>query len=187
MAKSVAKSAAGQTMDLEAIFRKYGDFVYRTCCRYFRDPADAEDVAQEVFLKLHRRLGEFRGDSALTTWIYRIAANTCIDALRSRKSHVRFEETGMDAMDTMVAANLASCHGDASLARIDLGRILAETDDRTREILFLTLAEGCSHEDVGEVVGLSKSAITKIINRFQKRIQTRKRAWFAEIFSAEAA
>jgi RNA polymerase sigma-70 factor (ECF subfamily) len=177
-------SAADQTLNLEAIFRKYGDFVYRTCCRYFRDPADAEDVAQEVFLKLHRRLGEFRGDSALTTWIYRIAANTCIDVLRSRKSHVEFQETGMDGM---VADNLASGHGDATLARIDLGRILAETDDRTREILFLALAEGCSHEDVGEVVGLSKSAITKIINRFQKRIQTRKRAWFAEIFAPEAA
>jgi RNA polymerase sigma-70 factor (ECF subfamily) len=183
-------SDACGTPDLEAVFRKYGDFVYRTCCRYFRDPADAEDVAQEVFLKLHRRLGAFRGESALTTWIYRIAANTCIDALRSRKSHVEFKEAGMDGMggmDAMVAGNLASGHGDATLARIDLGRILAETDDRTREILFLALAEGCSHEDVGEVVGLSKSAITKIINRFQKRIQTRKRAWFAEIFSTEAA
>jgi RNA polymerase sigma-70 factor, ECF subfamily len=177
-------SEAGLTPDLEATFRKYGDFVYRTCCRYFRDAADAEDVAQEVFLKLHRRLREFRGDSALTTWIYRIAVNTCIDALRARKSHVEYQETGMDAM---VENNLASCHGDATLARIDLSRILAETDDRTREILFLALAEGCSHEDVGEVVGLSKSAITKIINRFQKRIQTRKRAWFAEIFPAEAA
>jgi RNA polymerase sigma-70 factor, ECF subfamily len=176
--------SAGQALDLESVFRKYGDFVYRTCCRYFRDPADAEDVAQEVFLKLHRRLAAFRGDSALTTWIYRIAANTCIDALRSRKSHVAFEETGLDIM---VAGNLTSGHGDATLARIDLGRILSETDDRTREILFLALAEGCSHEDVGEVVGLSKSAVTKIIRRFQKRMQLRKRAWFMEIFATEAA
>ncbi|HKP98335.1 MAG TPA: sigma-70 family RNA polymerase sigma factor, partial [Fibrobacteria bacterium] len=76
-----------ETPDLETVFRKYGDFVYRACFRYFRNPSDAEDLAQEIFLKLHKQLREFRGDSALSTWIYRIASNCCIDALRARKTH----------------------------------------------------------------------------------------------------
>lgn len=164
--------------DLEQVFRKYRDLVYRVCFRYFRDRGDAEDLTQEVFLKLHRRLGDFRGDASLTTWIYRIAANCCIDALRTRKEHSRLEDPGMDGN---VAFNLEG-HGDATLARIDLGRILAQTDARTREILFLSLAEGCSHEEVGEVVGMTKWAVGKVVVRFQKRMQVNKKAWLAELF-----
>jgi RNA polymerase sigma-70 factor, ECF subfamily len=168
--------------DLEAVFRKYRDLVYRICFRYFRNRRDAEDLTQEVFLKLHRRLADFRGDSALTTWIYRIAANCCIDALRARKEHSRIEDYELD--DT-VAFNIAG-HGDATLARVDLDRILAQTDPRTREILFLSLAEGCSHEEVGEMVGMTKWAVGKILIRFQKRIQVNKKAWLAELLHGKS-
>jgi RNA polymerase sigma-70 factor (ECF subfamily) len=167
---------------LEEIFRKYRDFVHRICFRYLKDQGDAEDLSQEVFLKLHRRLPEFRGDSQLTTWIYRIAANACLDALRARKAKDRFEDV---ELDSLVADNV-SCGGDASLARIDLGRILAQTDARTREILFLTLAEGCSYDEVGEVVGMTKWAVAKIVTRFQKKMQAGKKAWLAELFSKKA-
>lgn len=166
--------------DLETVFRKYNDFVYRICFRYCRDAKDAEDLAQEVFLKLHRRLPEFRGDSAMTTWIFRIAANCCIDAIRARREHTRFEDCAPDGPDAL----RVSGHGDAALARIDLDRILAHTDPRTREILFLCLAEGCSHQEAGEITGLSKWAITKIVLRFQGKFRIRKKAWFAELFQA---
>jgi RNA polymerase sigma-70 factor (ECF subfamily) len=164
--------------DLEEVFRKYRDTVYRICLRYFRNRRDAEDLTQEVFLKLHRRLAEFRGEASLTTWIYRIAANCCIDSLRVRKEHSRLEDFDMDEN---VAFNIGG-HGDATLARIDLDRILAQTDARTREILFLSLAEGCSHEEVGEMVGMTKWAVGKVVVRFQKKIQVNKKAWLAELF-----
>jgi RNA polymerase sigma-70 factor, ECF subfamily len=163
---------------LEDVFRKYRDFVFRTCYRYFRNARDAEDVTQEVFLKLHRRLPEFRGDSALSTWIYRIATNCCIDVLRARKEHARFDDF---EMDKIVAFNVAG-HGDASLARIDLNRILEQTDAKTREILFLSLAEGCSQSEVAEVVGMTRWAVGKVVLRFQKKISVNKKAWFAELF-----
>jgi RNA polymerase sigma-70 factor (ECF subfamily) len=168
--------------DLEGVFRKYRDLVYRVCFRYFRNQSDAEDLTQDVFLKLHIRLAGFRGESALTTWIYRIAANCCLDALRAQRDHARLEDFDMD--DT-VAFNIAG-HGDATLARVDLNRILAQTDSRTREILFLSLAEGCSNEEVGEVVGMTKWAVGKIVLRFQKKIQTNKKAWLAELFQGKA-
>jgi RNA polymerase sigma-70 factor, ECF subfamily len=163
---------------LEEVFRKYRDFVYRLCLRYCRNPRDAEDLTQDVFIKLHRRLPDFRGNSAMTTWIYRIAANSCIDALRARKDHARIDDL---EMDKVVAFNISG-HCDAALARIDLERILAQTDAKTREILFLSLAEGCGHEEVGEVVGLTKWAVGKVVLRFQKKIQANKKAWFAELF-----
>ena len=170
--------AESPNLSLEMIFRKYGDLVYRTCYRYFRNPSDAEDISQEVFLKLHKRLPEFRGDSSLSTWIYRIASNSCIDALRQKKNHSSLDDL---KFDDQVERNL-SPGADAVLARIDLNRILDQTDSRTREILFLALAEGCSHEETGEIVGLTKWAVTKIVIRFQKKIRVQKKAWLSELF-----
>jgi RNA polymerase sigma-70 factor, ECF subfamily len=167
---------------LEEVFRKYRDTVYRTCLRYLKEPGDAEDLTQEVFIKLHRKLPEFRGDSSLTTWIYRIAVNTCIDFLRTRRT---FVEYGDEAALAMLEPNLAP-GADAALAKVDLARLLDQTDDRTREILFLALAEGCSYTEVGELVGMTKWAVSKIVVRFQGRVQERKKAWFQELFSKEA-
>ncbi|GEM_PF-2166471 len=164
--------------DLKDVFLKYRNFVHHICFRYVRNSRDAEDLSQDVFIKIHRYLPEFRGDSALTTWIYRIAANCCIDALRANKNARNFVDIDLDSV---VAANISG-HENASLAKIDLNRILMQTDARTREILFLTLAEGCSHEEVGQVVGLTRWAVTKTVVRFQKKMQTGKKAWLAELF-----
>jgi RNA polymerase sigma factor (sigma-70 family) len=158
--------------DLESVFRKYRDFVHRICVRYMKNAGDAEDLSQEVFLKLHHRLPGFRGDSQLSTWIYRIAVNCCLDGLRARKARTKFDDI---EMDDLVVENISG-HGDAALARIDLARILDQTDDRTREILFLALAEGCSYEEVGEVVGMTRWAVAKVVTRFQKKMRPKEAA-----------
>lgn len=168
---------------LEEVFHKYRDFVFRTCFRYFKNTRDAEDLTQEVFLKLYKKLPDFRGDSALTTWIYRIATNTCIDHLRTRKEYVSYDEFKIDENEM---PNFSS-HSDASLAKIDLEKILEQVNPETREILFLTLAEGCTYDEAAEVVGISKSAIAKIVVRFQKKIQINKRAWIPELFNRKGA
>lgn len=170
----------GAAPTLEEIFLKYRDMVYRTCYRYVRDPSEAEDLSQEVFMKVHARLPGFRGDSMLTTWIYRIAVNRCIDHLRERRPMVEYAEK---EIDPLVAGHLSA--PDAALARIDLERLLAQTDSRTREILFLSLAEGCNHQEVGEVVGMSRWAVSKIVTRFQARARAGKKAWYRELFHKE--
>lgn len=165
--------------ELGRLYREYRVYVYRICFRYTRNAGDAEDMSQDVFLKVNRNLPRFRGGSSMSTWIYRIAVNTCIDTLRARKSRVGMEDLPLDAM---VEFNLSD-HGNASLARIDLGRILAETDPKTREILFMALAEGCGYDEIGEAVGMTGWAVSKIVNRFRQRILERKKAWFAELFT----
>ena len=70
----------------EKLVRTYEQLVYRVAFRFLGDPTDAVDVAQEVFLRLHRALPKFRGDSALSTWIYAITANLSRNAIRSRKN-----------------------------------------------------------------------------------------------------
>lgn len=168
--------------DLKDVFLKYRNFVQHICFRYMRNSRDAEDLSQDVFIRIHRFLPEFRGESALTSWIYRIATNCCIDALRARRNTSSIDDIDLD---TMVAANISG-HENASLAKIDLNRILMQTDARTREILFLALAEGCSHEEVGEVVGMTRWAVTKTVVRFQQKMQTGKKAWLVELFQPKS-
>jgi RNA polymerase sigma factor (sigma-70 family) len=155
--------------NLESVFRKYSAYVYRICLRYARRPEDAEDLTQEVFLKIHHQLSAFRNDSLLTTWIYRIAVNQCLDFLRTRKSQNRLN---LDYLDDMVLKNLAP-GGDQVQARIDLEKILSHADERTRFILFLTLAEGMNYSDVGELLGVKKSAIAKVVSRFRENLPSR--------------
>jgi RNA polymerase sigma-70 factor (ECF subfamily) len=150
---------------LEDIYRKYLDRVFRICLRYCKDRESAEDLTQEAFLRIDRKLASFRGESELGTWIYRLATNCCLDHLRKQKSQDRLYA---DYLDSLVVRNLNS-GGDRVLARVDLDRILSAFRPGVREILFLTLAEGLSYREAGEVLNLSKDAVAKTVFRFLQK------------------
>ena len=133
--------------------------VFRICSRYCPDRQEAEDMTQETFLRLDRKLSSFRGDSDLGTWIYRVATNVCLDYLRSRKNRSRLT---VDYFDSLVIRNLDS-GGDRVLAKIELDRILSHFRPSVRQMLFLTLAEGLSYREAAEVMGLSREAIAKAV------------------------
>ncbi len=136
--------------------------VYRICRRYVKSEEDAQDLAQDVFLKLNHKLESFQGQSSLSTWLYRVTVNICLDHIRARKDR---NQVDIEDFDEMVSHNL-SVSGNAELAKIDLEKILKEVHPKTRELLFLVLAEGLSYAEAGEMVGMEKSAVAKQINRF---------------------
>lgn len=150
---------------LEDLYRSHLDMVFRICSRYTKDREEAEDLTQETFVLINRNLQRFRGDSKPGTWIYRIATNCCLDHLRKRKSQFRLNA---EYLDSMVLRNL-SPEGDRVLAKIDLDRILGHLRPGVRQILFLSLAEGLSYREVGEVTGVSREAVAKTVVRFLKK------------------
>lgn len=152
---------------LEELYRSHLDMIFRICSRYTRDREEAEDLTQETFLRIDLNLVRFRGDCQLGTWIYRIATNCCLDHLRKSKSRNRLYS---DYLDSLVLRNL-SPDGDRILAKIDLDRILTHLRPEVRQILFLTLAEGLSYTEAGEVAGVSRDAVAKIVGRFLKKFK----------------
>ena len=80
----VRRVQRGERGAYDLLVLKYQHKVVKLVMRYLRDPADAEDVAQEAFIKAYRALPQFRGDSAFYTWLYRIAINTAKNALAAR-------------------------------------------------------------------------------------------------------
>lgn len=155
--------------ELETLFREYADFVYRICHRYTRDKAEAEDLTQEIFCSLPRKLGGFKGQSKLGTWLYRIAVNACLEHLRKKW---RRKELDLAYLDSRVIANI-SPEGDRVLAKIDLEKILGRIGARNRQVLFLALAEGLSYQETAEVCGMGREAVAKMVNRFLAKARAR--------------
>ncbi len=152
--------------DLHYLFTTYADYVYRICLRYSLDEAEAEDLSQDIFVKIHDSLHSFRSDSRISTWIYRIAINYCIDNLRKNK---RREELS-SLLDPVVVRNLND-HEDSALASIALKNILRQLNPKVRKILFLSCAEGLSYSEIAEVLGMSKAAVAKTVSRSLEKLQ----------------
>jgi len=156
--------------ELLRLFNTYSDFVFRICMRYVKDRSEAEDLSQDIFLKINDKLREFRTESMVSTWIYRIAINCCIDHLRKIK---RREQLTEEHCNPIVRLNIHADE-DASLAAIDLSKIINPLKPQVRKILFLTLAEGLSYQEVSDVLEVSKAAVAKTVERFLKKMQEKK-------------
>lgn len=153
---------------LEELYRAYSPMVFRVCSRYVKDREEAEDLAQDVFLRVDKGLAGFQGGSAVSTWIYRVAVNVSLDHLRLARRRADLLVAGLD---DGVVANLSA--GDRELARIDLDRILSQADPDLREFLSLTCLEGLSYAEAAEVTGQGLVAVTKAVSRFKKAVQAR--------------
>src|SRR3954471_24244144 len=81
----IEAAQSGDRQAFDRLVERYQRDVYRLCYRYVNNHPDASDMAQEVFLRAYRALDKFRGDSAFSTWLYRIAVNTCLSFRQSRR------------------------------------------------------------------------------------------------------
>ena len=123
--------------------------------------ADAEDLLQEIFLLAYRKLPEFRGDSAVGTWLYRLAMNRCLDYLKSRQTRTSAATGPLDE-EVMMGARVLN---DAGVKRLDLERAIGRLPEGARAAFLLHDVEGLSHEECAAIlecrVGTCKSQLHK--------------------------
>ena len=136
---------------------------------------EAEDVAQEVFVKVHAALGGFRGESSMSTWIYRIATNAGMDHIRSRASRQGLNvELGHD-IDELEALPDATPPADTFLIRKDMNEciqgIVKSLPDNYRTVLVLSDLEGLTNAEIGEVLGLSLDTVKIRLHRARARLK----------------
>ena len=162
--------------DIGQLYARYRDFVARVCNRYVQNRDEAEDLTQEVFLKAENALESFSGQSQPSTWLYRIAANHCLDHLRRKKQQ----------RDVM--ASYAICLEGAEEECVDeektpsamrqiLDRLGEGMDGVDRQIVYLRFELGFTHQAIAEVCGISRVAISKRLNK----IETLATELYAEI------
>lgn len=144
----------------EAIYRQHSGRIYSLASRMTGSAEQGEDLLQEIFLQVYQKLESFKGESAVGTWLYRLAVNHCLDFLRSRQAkNTRVTDPLDDAVWEPVARH------DTPIDRIDLERAIATLPDGCRAAFVLHDVEGFDHREVGEFLGIaegtSKSQVFK--------------------------
>lgn len=166
--KLAAACAAGDVLVFEEIYRRYGDRMKSIAYNHLGNVADAEDVVQEAFLKVHRAASTFTGEASLSTWIYRIVVNTCYDVLRRRRR--RIEESPIEE-GVETAERTAPSVDDAK--RMTLRKLLSELPEQRRSVFELFEIEGLSHAEIGEVLGISEGNSKWILFATKKELQAK--------------
>jgi RNA polymerase sigma-70 factor (ECF subfamily) len=151
------------------LYHEHSKAVYYLALRYLGDPQRAEDVTHDVFLKVYRKLDEFRGESAFRTWLYRITINHCHNLQQSW--HNRHIVTGVD--ETVLDTAPAASESPLRLLEIkELGqRIQGTMEGLTPEyrlLLLLVADEELSYEEIAELTGQSTDAVRGKLHRARK-------------------
>lgn len=163
----VKRAQRGDSDAFASLFNAHKTRIYSLCLRMTNNTAEAEDLTQDAFLQVFRKLATFRGDSALSTWLYRIAVNTVL--MHFRKKALR--QVSLDEPFTQDARLVRREYGarDGRLAgcvdRIALARAIRELPDGYKTIFLLHEVEGYEHQEIAELlscsVGNSKSQLHK--------------------------
>jgi RNA polymerase sigma-70 factor (ECF subfamily) len=157
----VERCRAGDAEAFETLYRQHASRMYTLACRMAGSPDDGEDLLQEIFLQAHRKLASFKGDSAIGTWLYRLAVNHCLDYVRSRQAKMNKLTETLDGEHSFEPA----ARRDTPIARLDLERAIERLPEGCREAFVLHDVEGFDHKQVASLLGIaegtSKSQVFK--------------------------
>ena len=175
----------GDQQAFEDLVSRYENKVYRLAIKLTRNETLAEEVMQEVFLKIYEKIGTFRGESALSSWIYRIAANACFAKLNLEKRHQH-----ADLEETMPQAEIALQERQDSTPEAPdrplltnealsvISRAIERLPEDFRVVLTLRDVEGMSNEEVARILDLSVPAVKSRLHRARLLLRKRLARYF---------
>lgn len=158
----------------EEIYKRHHRRVYSICLRMLQSPTEAEDLTQDVFIQLYRKIGSFRGDSAFTTWLHRMTVNQVL--MHFRKRTVKYEKTTEEGEtpDQMVTGT-TDPNKMRIVDKIALDNAIGQLPNGYKNVFVLHDVEGFEHEEVARIlgcsVGTSKSQLHKARLKLQKLLQ----------------
>ena len=171
----------GERAAFDELMRRYEGRILNVVCRTIGGPAGAEDLAQEVFLKVYRARRRFVPKAKFSTWIYTITVNLCLNHLRSRSSGLHAiprrslsDGPGGASLESQVADARSESPADAAGRSEMAERVRAAVDalpDAQRVALVLNRFEGVSYEELGAVLGLTVPAVKSLLFRARENVR----------------
>jgi RNA polymerase sigma-70 factor (ECF subfamily) len=153
----------------DELYRAHAPRLFGLACRMVGRP-DAEDLLQEMFLTAHRKLTQYKGDSSLGTWLFRLGANLCIDHLRSRGTKLSLLSDAMT--DDFDAPPGASGPVLGVVDRLDLDRALAGLPPGCRAVFVLHDVEGFEHREIAGLLGISDGTSKSQLHKARLKLRT---------------
>ena len=175
----VLRVQRGDKSAFDFLVIKYQHKIIQLVNRYVKDPSEAQDVAQEAFIKAYRALGNFRGDSAFYTWLYRIAINTAKNYLVSRSR--RSSDYQVDIQDAEALENAPQLQGMETPERLLLNQEIIDTikiaidklPEEMRTAIMLREFEGMSYEEIAEAMDCPVGTVRSRIFRAREAIDNK--------------
>ncbi len=159
----------GNIKAFKSLYDLHKKKLYNVAYRIHGNHEDAEDSLQDVFIIVYQKIADFRGDASFSTWLYRIAVNTCLNKLRSSKSIIKseFSETEItrDSPSVKQSGQMTSIILDQEIQNLSLGY---------RTVFILYEVEGFTHEEISKILdissGTSKSQLSRAKQQLKKRL-----------------
>jgi RNA polymerase sigma-70 factor (ECF subfamily) len=166
----VERCRQGELGAFEEVYRAHSGRLYNVAYRMLGNAADAEDLLQEIFLSAHRKLESFRGESALGTWLYRLAVNLCLDYLRSRTGRA-LQLTDSLEDETWLADAGSGRLAEKTVTKMDLERALAQLPEGCRMAFVLHDIEGLEHREIADALGIAEGTSKSQVHKARLRLR----------------
>ncbi|QED28873.1 sigma-70 family RNA polymerase sigma factor [Microvenator marinus] len=169
----VQRTLKGDAAAFDQIVREYRETVFRVAMRIVKNEEEAQDVTQDAFMNAYRKLDSFKGDAALSSWIYRIAVNTALMRLRKKKRRAEVSMEGLPISDEMdfVWTDLSAhnVRGDEAAENKELrGKIAAaveELEPKYKDVFVAKELDGLSLQEIADEMDLSVPAVKSRLHR----------------------
>jgi RNA polymerase sigma-70 factor (ECF subfamily) len=171
----ISSFKSGDKSAFEAIILNYQDRIYNLCRYMLSNEHDAEDAAQDTFLKAYQSLNDFKPNASLYTWLYRIAVNTCIDYKRRPflESIFRSSDTGEEKVIEYASTSPSPEKlYESKQMGYALQKGLGQLSQKLRTVIILKEVEGLSYEEIADVLDISIGTVKSRISRAREELKT---------------
>jgi RNA polymerase sigma-70 factor (ECF subfamily) len=177
----ISRVLSGEQALYADLVKRYQNFVFTIALRYTPNREDAEEIAQDVFVKAYRNLADFRGESKFSTWLYAIVTTTCITFLRKKKLtvHSLDNEQVFEVADSQNAAFRANQIEQKSKAQVINEAIKLLSVDDARIITLFYKGEQ-TLEEIGRIIGAEPNTVKVKLHRARQRLKEKMEKYFME-------
>ena len=170
----IARAQLGDASAFETLYKAHGKRIYNLCLRMLKNSAEAEDLTQQVFLQLFRKIASFRGESGFSTWLHRVAVNMVLMHLRNRKQiEISIDDPGESS--TAVTDQSEFERADRSMFgaidRMNLFRAIRKLPSGCKQLFLLHHVFGYKHSEIVRLLGCSVGCSKSQVHRARKRLQ----------------
>lgn len=164
----IKRCQMGDIKAFEELIKAYEGKIYNMCLYTLHNKEDALDVTQEVFIKVYRSIGKFKGQSKLSTWIYRIAYNTCLDCLKKRKEELSYEEAIL-----VKEKEVGGVEGIIEARELiqDIKGCIMKLGDEFRTIILLRDIQGLSYREISEILNIQVGTVKSRLSRAREALK----------------
>jgi len=163
------RALAGDISAFEELVGSNEKRIYNLCYRMMKNEQDAQDMAQEALIKAWKSLRKFNLKAAFSTWLYKIAVNTCLDELRKRKNNTQSIEDLKEKGHTIKDEKNIDFENKSDL-RYELNQAMDKLEPKEKIIIVLKDVQGYSYDEIGEILGCPVGTVRSRLSRSRKKL-----------------